>query len=988
MGTSVRARPWTNLGRTLNPLAGAGFGRVPDTVPRAGAGSVTLSCMGTQFQLLGAVEARADGRVLEVGHLRQWSVLAVLLLDANRPVPADELVDRVWGGRAPQRARETLYGYLSRLRGALAPAGDVRITRRSSGYVLVVDPEAVDVHRFHRLVASARALHDCTSALDALEEALGLWRGPALPGLDSPWLGSSRTALDQARLGAELERNDLALRCGRHAQVLDQISAAVVRYPLDERLAGQLMLALHRAGRPAEALDCYRQLRGRLADELGVDPGEALRLLHRRILRADPTLTAGPPEVPESVRPTADPIPVGPRVPRQVPAPPRTFTGRTAELARLSELTNVSGGPAGAVCAVVGPGGVGKTWIARRWAHEHRSHYPDGQLFADLRGFDPAGPPVPASVAVRGFLDALGVAPEAIPADLDAQTALYRSLVADKRLLIVLDNARDSTHAAPLLSGAAGCTVLVTSRHQMVGLVTTHGARPLPLGTLAGDEARQLLAGHLGDRRVAAEPAAVDALLRHCSGLPLALGIVASRAAVHPGLSLADLAAELADVTTRLDALDGGELAVNVRAALSCSTDSLSQPAARLFALLGAVAGADTGLAGVASLAGLPVGATRVLLRQLSAAHLVAEPRPGRWHMHDLVRLYAAEQTGGPGGRSAARRRLLDHYLQTGYAANRMLSPLRDAIEPVPPAPGVRSAPVDDEVQAAAWFAAEHANLLAAVPLAAGEGLDAHAWQLAWTMATYLDRYAHWRDQAAVHTVASAAARRLGERSAQAYALCGLARAQIWLGRYEQARGHLSAALDLLDDASEPAWRGHVHRAFARSHARAGEPRRALAHDEQALAFYRAAGHRCGQATALNAIGWHRAHLGEVEQALPFCEQALALHRLNGDRQGAAATLDSLGYIHRRLGRYAEAIRCYQPAIQLFGELGDRYEMADTLANLGDTYAAADDLDRARMTWQRAMVMLDELGVPTAPLRSKLVPSGRQPSPGARSGAR
>jgi len=942
--------------------------------------------VGTQFQLLGAVEARVDGRVMDVGHLRQWCVLAVLLLDVNRPVPVEELVDRVWGGRAPQRARETLYGYLSRLRGALAPAGDVRITRRAQGYVLTADPDAVDVHRFHRLVASARKLRDCEAALAALDEALGLWRGTALPMLDTPWLNSGRTALERARLGAELERNDLALRCGRHAEVLDQMSAALVTYPLDERLAGQLMLALYRAGRQAEALDCYRRLRGRLADELGVDPGEPLQLLHRRILRADPALaTTSPPEARSAaptgdVRAVGDPAPAS-RAPRQVPAPPRTFTGRTTELAQLSELTKVAEGPEATVCAIVGPGGVGKTWIARRWAHGHRSRYPDGQLWADLRGFDPAGPPVPASVVVRGFLDALGVAPEAIPADLDAQTALYRSLVADKRLLIVLDNARDSTHAAPLLTGAAGCTVLVTSRHQLVGLVTTHGARPLALGTLAGDEARQLLAGHLGDHRIAAEPAAVDALVRHCSGLPLALGIVASRAAVHPGLRLAELAAELEDVTTRLDALDGGELAVNVRAALSCSIDSLSPPAARLFALLGVIAGADAALAAIASLAGLPVAATRGLLRRLSAAHLVAEPRPGRWHMHDLVRLYAAEQTGVLGERSTARRRLLDHYLQTGYAANRMLSPLRDAIEPVPPAPAVSAAPVGDEVQAAAWFAAEHANLLAAVSLAADEGLDTHAWQLAWTMATYLDRYAHWRDQAAVHTVASAAARRLGDRTAQAYALCGLARAQIWLGRYEEARGHLRGALDLLGDATDPAWRGHVHRAFARSHARDGEPRQALVHDEQALALYREAGHRCGQATALNAIGWHRAHLGEAQQALPFCEQALALHRLNGDRQGAATTVDSLGYIHRQLGRHDEAIRCYQQAIQLFDELGDRYEMADTLANLGDTYAAADDPDRARTAWQRAMVMLEELGVPTAPLRSKLVPLRDAPMP-------
>ncbi len=319
-----------------------------------------------------------------------------------------------------------------------------------------------------------------------------------------------------------------------------------------------------------------------------------------------------------------------------MPAPPRTFVGRLAELAELSS-------PA-ALCAIVGPGGIGKTWIAQRWAYEQRARYPDGQLYIDLRGFDPAGPPVSPAVAVRRFLDSLGVAPEAIPADLDAQAALYRSLVADRRLLIVLDNARDSAHVAPLLPGAAACTVLVTSRNQLVGLVTAHGARPLALGLLSDEEARQLLVGHLGGPRVAAEPAAVDALLRHCAGLPLALGIVAARAAVHPGTPLAALALELDEAATRLDALDAGELAVNLRAVLSCSIESLTPPAGRLFALLGLVPGPQSGSPSAASLAGLPVPATRVLLRQLTAAHLVAEPEPGRFRMHDLLRLYAAEQ--------------------------------------------------------------------------------------------------------------------------------------------------------------------------------------------------------------------------------------------------------------------------------------------------------------------------------------------------------
>ena len=914
--------------------------------------------MSTQFRLLGAIETRTGGGVLNVGHLRQWCVLAVLLLEANRAVPADQLVDRVWGERPPTRAKETLYGYLSRLRTALAATADVRITRRPEGYLLTVDPESVDVHRFHRLVTAARATRDGDEALHLYEQALGLWRGEAFAVLDTPWLADVRAALDRARLSAELDRNDLALACGRQSRVLDAMAAAATANPLDERLAGQLMLALYRAGRAGEALACYRRLRGRLADELGIEPGEPVCELNQRMLRGDPQLGAVPSTSDAQPAGSAPTRLVAVPVPRQVPAPPRTFTGRGPELAELSR-------PA-AIRAIVGPGGVGKTWLAQQWAHQHRSQYPDGQLYVDLRGFDPAGAPVPASVAVRGFLDALGVAPETVPAELDAQTALYRSLVADKRLLIVLDNARDSAHVAQLLPGTAGCTVLVTSRQQLAGLVTAHGARPLALGLLAGPEARRLLAGHLGHRRVTAEPGAVDGLLHHCAGLPLALGIVAARAAVHPSLPLAALATELDEATTRLDALDAGELAVNLRAVLACSTGSLTPAAGRLFALLSLAPGPDAGPAAAASLAGLPLAGTRALLRQLTAAHLLAEPEPGRYRMHDLVRLYAAEQAGTLSEQSAAVRRVFDHYLHTAYAANRLLSPFRDAIELGAPAPGVSTAPVGDHAQAQTWFTTEHANLLAAADQG-GAALDTHVWQLAWTMATHLDRRAHWHDRATVHTLALAAAQRLGDRSAQAYALRGLAQAQIWFGHYEGARVQLHRALALLDGVDDPVEQAHLHRALARSYARSGRPRQALPHDEQALRRYRAAGHRCGQATALNAIGWHHAHLSGYEQALPFCEQALVLQKEIGDRHGAAVTSDSLGYIHRHLGRYDQAVACYRWTVEVFDDLGDRYQQADALTNLGDTYAAAGQPGLARASWERSASILDELGVPTGP---------------------
>jgi DNA-binding SARP family transcriptional activator/tetratricopeptide (TPR) repeat protein len=902
--------------------------------------------MGTRFRLLGTIEARVDGRVLDVGHLRQWCVLAALLLDANTAVTVDELVDRVWGERPPQRARETLYGYLSRLRAALSPGQDVQITRRPAGYVLTVDPDAVDVGRFHRLVATARATADGDTALNLFGQALALWRGEAFAVLDTPWLNGMRATLDRARHAAALDRNDLALAHGRCAGVLDEISAAAAAYPLDERLVGQLMLALYGAGRPGDALACFRAVRERLAEELGLEPGDELAALHRRILRADRDLR---PSIVERAVP----------VPRQVPVPPQTFSGRAAELAELARLTEPP-----ALCVVIGPGGIGKTWLAQRFAEQQRARYPDGQLYTDLRGFDPASPPVPAAIAVRGFLDALGVAPEAVPADLDAQTALYRSLIADKRVLIVLDNARDSAHAAPLLPGAAGATVVVTSRHQLTGLVTAHGARPLVLGLLPDGEARLVLAAGLGDRRVCGEPAAADAVLRHCGGLPLALGIVAARAAVHPDLPLAALASELDEAATRLDALDAGELAVDLRAVLSSSIESLAPPAARLFALLGLVPGPEFGLAAAASLAGQPLPVTRTLLRQLVAAHLAAEPEPGRYRMHDLLRLYAAEHAGD---QPEARRRLFDHYLQTAYAANRLLAPFRAPIKTIPPSAGVSVTTVDGPQQALAWFTTEHSDLLAAVRQAADTGFDGHSWQLAWTLATYHDRHGHWHDQVSVHTVALDAAERTGEPCALAYALRGLASALIWLGRYTEARELLDRAI-ALDCPSELAY---AYRIVGRSHAREGSPHLALEADKQALVLYEAAGDRSGQATVRNAIGWHYAHLGEYEQALTFCHQAMALFHELGDSTGTALTSDSLGFIHRQRGSYAESIRCYERAVRLYEELSERYDQAIAIVGLGDTHALSGDVDRAQAAWRRAATMLEELGVPAAPVLAR-----------------
>ncbi|GLY98391.1 BTAD domain-containing putative transcriptional regulator [Actinoplanes sp. NBRC 103695] len=913
-----------------------------------------------EFRLLGDIGLEVSGRPIDVGHVRQRCVLAALLVDANRVVPTEQLLHRVWADRRPQRAGSTLRSYLSRLRQILAPATGAGIAHQRGGYVLTVDPLAVDLHRFQHLVTQARAADEDTAA-DLLRQALGLWRGDAFAGLDTPWLNTVRAALEALRLAAELDHNDFQLSRGEHAAVVGQSPRLIAAHPLDERLTGQLMLALSRCGRRADALDLYQRLRQRLADELGADPGPALQRLHLRVLNADPALAA--PAAARRALGAGRPV-----IPHQLPAPPSAFTGRTRELAALSTALCARSGPHApmVVSAIGGTGGMGKTWLALRWAHDNIDRFPDGQLWVNLRGFDPAGEPMSPATALRGFLDVLGVHPAAIPEDVEAQAGLYRGLVAGRRMLIVADNARDSAQVIPLLPGGDTCTVLVTSRHQLAGLLSAHGARPLTLGVLTDPEAGRLLTDRLGDRRAAAEPAAVAELSRVCAGLPLALGIVAARAALDPGLTLAALAEELGDASSRLDALDAGELAVNLRAVLSCSFAALPVGAAALAGLLGLAAGPDICLSAVARLAALPVSRARAVLRRLVGAHLIQEHQPGRYRMHDLVRLYATEQGQrlGTDQVRVAQQRLLDHYLDTAHVAALLLDPHREPIVTASTRAEVPAADLPDCRRALDWFVAEHAVLLATIEQAVSAGQDRYTWQLAWTLTAYFDRRGHWQHRADTQRAALAAAHRLGDVSAEAHSHRGLALAQTWLGRYAEAEDHLRQALQLFDEIGDEIGKAHTYRSLARVSARQGHHRDALPHDRQALRIFRTAGNRPGQARTLNAVGWHLAHLGEYQQALTYCEQALTLQQEIGNRRGAGETWDSLGYAHHHRGDHGRAVQCYQQALALLRETGDRYFEAMILLRLADAQHAAGSLDAARETWRCAEHVLTELGHP------------------------
>jgi tetratricopeptide (TPR) repeat protein/transcriptional regulator with XRE-family HTH domain len=662
-------------------------------------------------------------------------------------------------------------------------------------------------------------------------------------------------------------------------------------------------------------------------------------------------------------------------VPRQLPAAVADFVGRAAELKILDGLLEqVSGsgdwaGRAVIISAIGGTAGVGKTALAVHWAQQVADRFPDGQLYANLRGFDPEGTPAAPGEVIRAFLNALQVPAERIPPGLAAQAGLYRSLLAGRQMLIVLDNARDAAQTRPLLPGAPGSLVVVTSRSQLAGLAATEGARLITLNMLTGDEAAELLSGRLGLDRISAELEAAGELADLCDGLPLALSITAARAAARPRFPLAALAAGLRDEHSRLDALDAGEETASVRAAFSWSFQSLADSAAELFRLLGLHPGPDISVPAAASLAGLDVAHARRTLGQLAGACLISEHVPGRYAFHDLLRAYAAEQAHAPGSGTAPRaaiRRILDHCLQTGVAADRQLNPQRDPITLGPPEPGTTPEGVADYRQAMAWFEAEHRVLLAAVTLAARHGLDAYAWQLPWALGSFLDWRGHWHDWVAVQRTAVAAAQRLGDNAAQAQSLRGLGHAYGLLGSYQKAYDQFKQALDLYSRLGDRIGQARMYHELAWSYGIRGRYQEALEHSQQTLRLSRASGHRAGEAIALNGVGWDSAHLGNYQHAITSCYQALDLYRDLGDRHGQAVVWDSLGYAHFHSGAHAKAVICYQQAVSLFREVGSRYYEAQALASLGDSCYAARQPRAARDARQQALAIFQDLRHPHA----------------------
>jgi DNA-binding SARP family transcriptional activator/tetratricopeptide (TPR) repeat protein len=970
---------------------------------------------GMEFCLLGPLIVRRAEVVLPVARGKQRAVLAALLLDAGRAVSVDDLTEVLWGTRPPPSARVTVQNHVKRLRHTMGEADRARISTEPRGYAISVDAGELDVTRFEALLESARAAareDSWDTAARQARGALSLWRGDPLADVESDVLAAREVPrLAELRLQAVEARIDADLRMGRHAEVVSELQQLVGTHQLREHFHAQLMLALYRCGRQAEALEAYRTTRTLLISELGVEPGAEIRGLHQGILgRNQKRDLALSPEA--GLVKLAGTVGYAPLVvPRQLPADVTAFTGRARELAELDRLLavgergDVGGGSAPAVIsAITGTAGVGKTALAVRWAHQVAERFPDGQLYLNMRGYDP-GQPMPAPDALAGFLRTLGVPGRDIPAEEEERAALYRSLLAGRRMLVVLDNASEVEQVRPLLPGAAGCVVAVTSRDSLGGLVARHGAARLDLDLLPLPDAVGMLQALIGSR-VDDDPAAAAALADRCSRLPLALRLAAELAAARSPAPVRELVGELADQQRRLELLDaGGDPRTAVREVFSWSYRHLDADAARAFRLVGLHPGSDWDSYAAAALAGITVNRADRMLGLLARAHLIRPAGVGRYGMHDLLRDYGAEQAARDDAelaRRAALTRLFDYYVHTAAAAIDTLNPAELHRRPRFPATASPAPTVTDPVTAQAWLDAELATLVAVSAHTAEHGWPDHATGLAATLYHYLDTCGHYPEAVIIHGHARSAARQAGDRAAEATALTNLGAVDARQGQCQRAAGHLQQALDLFRDTGDQAGQARVlislgivderlglyQQAAERQRQalalfletgdrvgearalgnlgivaeRLGHYRQAAGHLKQALALCRETGDRVGEVRALGNLGCVDSRLGRYQQAAGHQRQALALCRETGDRVGEAHVLTELGVISGRQGRYQQAVGYLCQAIALFREISDRHGEAEALNGLGETLLAAGQPSQARTRHAAALGLASQIG--------------------------
>ncbi|WP_372350359.1 BTAD domain-containing putative transcriptional regulator [Streptomyces sp. KL116D] len=961
-----------------------------------------------RFSVLGPVRAWRGGEPLATGSPQQRALLAALLLREGRTATAGELIDAVWGEESPQQALAALRTYASRLRKVLDPGV---LVSESGGYAIrSLSPDALDLSAAESLwsdAEKARQTGDLCQARVLLNKALGLWDGEPLANVPGPYAETQRIRLEEWRLQLQETRLDMDLEQGCHAEAVSELTALTAAHPLRERLRELLMLALYRSGRQAEALAVYADTRRLLADELGVDPRPGLSELQQRILQADPAL-AEPSSA--ATEPSTTPI-----RPAQLPATVPDFTGRASFVSELSDVLSAASSDAGtgsvmAVSAVAGIGGVGKTTLAVHVAHASRSSFPDGQLYVDLQG---AGARAAEPETVLGsFLRALGTADSAIPDSLEERAALYRSTLDGRRILVLLDNARDAAQVRPLLPGTEGCAALITGRVRMVDLA---GAHLVDLDVMSPDEALLLFTRIVGEERVASERKAALDVVAACGFLPLAIRIAASRLAARRTWTVSVLAAKLADERRRLDELQAGDLAV--KATFELGYGQLEPAQSRAFRLLGLADGPDISLAAAAAVLDLGVEDTEDVLESLVDTSLLESAAPGRYRYHDLVRLYAracAERDEQPPEeREAAMSRLLDFYLATAagvYAIERPGDRTVTHLET-----GQYAAPeFSDASSALDWLHAEAEPLLACVQQSLVSPTLRRAVDLLLATIDLAESGAGSRRYETTAMAARDAAAAAGDTHAEARARITLAQALSQAGRFDEAHLEAKRADELTRATTDPWTSSAAPNQLGIIAICTAQYAEAEGYLLQAIDAFRADENRPGEASAVCNLSRTLASMGRSSRAIELAQRGIEIYddlglsvRLANARYASGIVLTQAGRLTEALEQLIEALNIFTDSRQRLWEgtthfriaqvhlaarkpaqaaqhaeqalaigcIGGDWMKANALTILGKALAGLSQSDRARACWHDALAIHEGSGAPeAAEVRSLLSP--------------
>jgi DNA-binding SARP family transcriptional activator len=935
---------------------------------------------GGLFRILGPVEVRTGETWSSVKAAKQRALLAMLLLHSGQPVSSERLIEALWEEEPPKRPGNLLSIYVHQLRKLIGDSDAKVLVTRAPGYLVTVGPRDLDADLFAELFSEGRralTAGDPVRAAELLAEAVGCWRGPALDDVPStPLVVAGRDELEHSRVEAIRLRAEADLACGRPTGVVSAMRRNLIDHPLQEKLWVLLLRALQQDGRPAEALEAYARARNIIIDALGVDPGPELQQIFQQILNGDTGSTTAAAERGPGLVPH----------PQQLPADIPDFTGRADQVEQVCALLSEDEGAAASpgavrVLVVMGAGGLGKTTLAVHAAHLLKGQFPDGQLYANLLGA--TQPAAPADILAR-FLRDLGMDGSRVPLDAEERAAHFRTMLAGKQFLIVLDDARDAAQVLPLLPGSASAAVLVTSRNRLPELM---GSQVIDLEVLRPEEARSLFTGMVGERRVAAEPEAASGVLAACAGLPLAIRIVGARLAARGNWTVRTLADRLADERSRLDEMRVGNLAV--RASFEVSFGSLARAGpggvdpAWAFCLLGVWAGPSIGIAAAAALLGQSPEAVADALYVLVDAHLLESPEPDWFRFHDLLRVFAADRAltqESEQTRRDAIARAVTWYLHTAEAAAEIISP-RNARVPLGASPATVEPLAFGSMEAAVeWGERERLGVIAAIKLAANTGLHEMVWKLAAAEMSFFYRRSHWAEWVETHTIGLASARALGDRQAEAWMLNNLGMAYGLQGMQESTdclEQSLAISRELSDVPAEGRTVANVANTYYRQH-RFAEARVSA---ERSLTIMRLIGSRYGEGIALDVLGSSCEKLGDFAAATGYLNQALKIFQELGEPDHQAETLTDLGDAFLGLGQLDDAVDSLERALAIRQRIGDRHGQAATLHQLGLAQLRAGQAGKAQESLSEALVLLEEIGdrAQIAEIQAGLSQIGRDP---------